>query len=75
MYVGHEVLMEVDYYFNVCCLSRRDFELAAQASPNPNPTPIEYAPIHLSLEEVATHAGHEVLMEVDFNPPYRYYIN
>jgi hypothetical protein len=27
---------------------------------------IEYAPIHLSLEEVAVRTGHKVLMEVDF---------
>jgi len=29
--------------------------------------PIEYVPIRLSLEEVALHAGHEVLMEVNHN--------
>ncbi len=29
--------------------------------------PLEYSPIHLSLEEVTVHAGHKVLMEVDDN--------
>jgi hypothetical protein len=29
--------------------------------------PIKYAPIRPSLEEVAVHAGHEVLMEVNDN--------
>jgi hypothetical protein len=27
--------------------------------------PLRYSPIHLSLEEVTVHAGHNVLMEVD----------
>jgi hypothetical protein len=28
---------------------------------------IDYALLHVSLEEVAVHAGHEILMEVDDN--------
>ncbi len=29
--------------------------------------PINYSPTHLSVEEVAVHASHEVLLEVDDN--------
>ncbi len=30
-----------------------------------NSGPLDWAPIHMSFEEVAVHAGHKVLMEAD----------
>ncbi len=51
---------------NDATINKLFFFLIGQASFPKKAWLIEYAPIYLSLEEVAVRVGHKVLMEVDF---------